>query len=339
MKSITNLLESKITLDYLRARKSRNFLGKKIFPAKSTESLRFDMVVGAYNIPVMAKVTPMGSMAPILDRNGTDIMTGKIPSVKIKMSLDEEEYIQLVKFQSKGYDIPESVVKKIYDDIGATFDSVQNRIESMRWQALSTGKLDFAEDGYSYSVDYRMDPENLPNVSTLWSDPNADIMGDLRTWINLIKDKGGDNPIYSVTSNKILQYILSNIPIRKAMLGVNSDKLVVQSELNRFFETLDLPKVTSYDLRVKKYDKSTTRFLPEDKFIILPYDGIAGETLQGPVAEEILKNETVSKVKTEDRITVVQWEEREPVALWTKAATTQIPTLPYANSMVSATVI
>lgn len=339
MKTINNLLSSPVTLDYLRERQPRNFLGRVLFPAKPIDSLSFKYVKGSNNLPVMTKVTPFGSLAPIVDRKGIEMVQGKIPAIKAKINLDEEEYLQLIKFTNRGYDIPESVIRELYDDIGYTYDAVVNKIEYLRWQALTNGELDFVEDGYNYKVDYGMPNANKPTVSEDWGTENADILGDLTAWINTIVNNGGSRPTRAVTSNKVMEHMLADEKIRKAIHGVNSDKLLTINELNSFFTQRSLPAVTTYDLQVKLYNGTTTRFLNENKFILLPGDGIVGETLQAPTAEELLSAETARIVKSEDKVTVIQWEEKEPIALWTKAAAAQIPSMPFIDNVISATVI
>lgn len=339
MKTITNLLESKTFLNYILSRPNRKFLGDVIFPRKSIDTLSFEWVKGANNLPVMAKVQPFGVEAAVMGRDGVSTVSGKIPVIKIKRSLDEEEYIKLKKFQQRGYDIPESVIRKIFDDVTAVFDAVENKIEYLRMQALCKGKLDFKNDGLQYTIDYLMPSENKPTVATLWSDTtNSDPENDIYTWVSMIIEKGGTQPTKAITSLKVVNYLLRNVNLRKAIFGVNSDRLLDLRTLNAYFTSKGLPAIANYDLQARQLDGTTVRFFDEDKFVILPGDGIAGETLVGPTAEA-LAEDAGKKMKEIKGITVVQWESKEPITLWTKAAAAQIPSMPYADYIVSAKVI
>ncbi|AJW76993.1 major capsid protein [Marinitoga sp. 1155] len=339
MKTISNLLESKTFLNYMLNRPNRKFLGDVIFPRKKIDSLSFEWVKGANNLPVMAKVQPFGAEAAIMGRDGISTVSGKIPVIKIKRSLDEEEYIKLKSFQKRGYDIPESVIRKIFDDVTAVFDSVENKIEYLRMQALCKGKLDFANDGLVYTVDYLMPTENMPTVATLWSDTtNSDPENDIYTWVSMVIEKGGAQPTKAVTSLKVVNYLLRNVNLRKAIFGVNSDRLLDLRTLNSYFTSKGLPAITHYDLQARQLDGTQVRFFDENKFVLLPGNGLAGDTLVGPTAEA-LAEDAGKKMKQLKGITVVQWETTEPVSLWTKAAAAQIPSMPYADYTVSATVI
>lgn len=339
MKTISNLLESKTFLNYMLNRPGRKFLGDAIFPRTTIDTLSFEWVKGANNLPVMARVQPFGAEAAIMGRDGVSTVSGKIPVIKIKRSLDEEEYIKLKKFQQRGYDIPESVIRKIFDDVTAVFDSVENKIEYLRMQALCKGQLDFTNDGFVYSIDYLMPSENKPTVATLWSDTaNSDPENDIYTWVSMVIEKGGPRPTKAVTSLKVVNYLLRNVNLRKAIFGVNSDRLLDLKTLNSYFTSKGLPALTHYDLQARDLNGNTLRFFDEDKFVLLPGNGVAGDTLVGPTAEALL--EDAGKKKKELKgITVVQWESTEPVTLWTKAAAAQIPSMPYADYTVSATVI
>jgi hypothetical protein len=338
MKNIYNLLDSKKFVDHVMNRPQRNYLGAAIFPSEPTDSLRFEYLKGANANPVMGNVIAWGKEAPIRGRDNMATISGKINAIKLKMNLGEENMIKLFESRNSGSNIPQSVIKKYFDDVIYTYDGVENKIEYLRMQALCKGILDYTNDGYQITVDYLMPTENKPTVSTLWSDEtNSNPEADIFTWMTMIKENGGLAPTKAITSTKVLNHMLNNANLRKAILGVNSDRLLTQKDLNAYFGSKGYPQVTTYDLRARDLDGNVKRFFDEDKFVILPGNGQAGKTLVAPTAESL--STTMKKVKTLKGITVTQWETNDPVDLWTKAAGAQIVTMPYAEQQVSATVI
>ena len=112
------------------------------------------------------------------------------------------------------------------------------------------------------------------------------------------------------------------------------------SHLNEILRTMDLPQISTYDVRVRaqKEDGSyeTMRFWPENKLVLMP-EGKLGDTLVGPTEESMLDVEVDAKEMA--GVYAAVYQEMEPPMLWTKAALSSIPTFPMADSVFQATVI
>lgn len=340
MKDIYSLLESKSFISHMTNRPQRKFIGEALFPSEDTDSLSFEYLKEANSNPIMAKAIPWGAEAPQVGRDGLQTATGKIKPIKAKMNLGEDIMLELLRARNTGSDLSRAVIKKSFDDITLTYDAVENKIEFMRIQAVCKGKVSFSNDGLQYEIDYLMPAQNKPTVSVLWSNETAsDPESDIQAWMTLIKTNGGPSPAKALTSIEVLNYMLRNVKLRKSMFGTNSDRLATLTDINAYFSAKGYPIIATCDLRARDISGTTYRFFDNDKFVLLPGDGICGKTLVGPTAEALSDSGGIKKVKTIKGITVVQWETPDPVDLWTKAAGTQIVTMPYVDHMVSATVL
>jgi hypothetical protein len=103
-------------------------------------------------------------------------------------------------------EIAESIVAREVQKF-ARYLNRQN--EFMRASALQ-GSIAMTIDGLAHSVDYGFAAAHTPTAPTLWSDPAADIIGDLSTWKLLIAEDSGYDPTMAFISAEIMRNMLKN---------------------------------------------------------------------------------------------------------------------------------
>ncbi|MBH6911533.1 major capsid protein, partial [Clostridioides difficile] len=229
---------------------------------------------------------------------------------------------------------------QIFNDVDNLVSSVNTRIEAMRMEVLSTGELNINENGVKASLKYGT-PTNHKETKT-WSSGTPDILGDIYNMTDKIVVDTGFTPTRSLTSKTILNMILRNEKLRKAIFGINSDKLLTLNELNTFLASQSLPTLFTYDERYRIQGKdgkyTTKRFLDENKFILMP-DGKMGDTFFGLTAEELeLRKNPAIDISSVGNIIVEQYSTTDPVAKWIKAVATALPSFPYADQVFMGTI-
>lgn len=218
--------------------------------------------------------------------------------------------------------------------------SVLTRAEAMRGEALSTGKLAINENGYKAEIDYGV-PANHKGVFT-WSDGAGDILMNMDSSVDRIVTDTGFTPTRVLTSKKNLNIVLRDEKIRKAILGVNSDKLLSRQELNNFLQTQGLPRIAVYDAKYRiltaKGTYTAKRYFTESAFVFMP-DGNMGETLFGLTAEELeLRKKADVDISEIGNVIIEQYATNDPVAKWIKAVATALVTFPCADQVYIATI-
>lgn len=338
MPSVEELLSYKELIDYTKTRNPQRKALEELFPARKTEALEIRMIKGANNLPVSASIHAFNTEAEIDQRETAGYDVAAMALIKRKRKLSEEEIIRLEQPRNDAEE--KEAISKIYNDAEDLQDSVLTRVEAMRGEALSTGKLSIKENGYKAEIDYGV-PKNHKQTFT-WSSGTPDILTNMDDAVDKIVDDTGFTPTRVLTSKKNVKFILRDEKIRKAILGVNSDKILSLRELNSFLQTQGLPQIGTYDAKYRvlladgKYD--TRRFFNESAFVFMP-DGDMGETLFGLTAEELeLRKKEGVDISEIGNVIIEQYATNDPVAKWIKAVATALVTFPCAEQVYIATI-
>lgn len=259
--------------------------------------------------------------------------------IKRKIRLSEKELIAL---ESPRNSMEEAeMIRKIYSDVDQLVAAVRARVEAMRMEALSSGKIVINENGIKASIDYGM-PSNHKTTKT-WKSGTPKILEDMDSCVNQIVKDTGFTPTRVLTSKTILNVILRDSTIRAAVFGVNSAKMLTVAELNAFLAQQSLPQIAIYDKMYRLQGRDgkyrSVRYLPEDAFVMMP-DGKMGDTFYGLTAEELaLRNQPDIDISSIGNIIVAMYATFDPVAKWVKAVATAMPSFPYADQVFSATIV
>lgn len=337
MPDILELFDHKTVLSYLKERKITPFLGETLFPEVKHDTLEFEYLVGASNLPVAAKIHAFDTEA-------------EIGSVEFGEQALEAAYIKK-KYQIKEKDLialqfprtpqeQQVLMGRVFNLIDRAVGDVRAEKEVMRMQALANGKLSLAmEGGGTLTVDYKVPNEHKEALSgtALWNLETADIIGDITRWSDALDEK----PTRALTSTKIAGQILRNAKIIAALFGKDSGRVATLADLNAFMQSHGLPTIATYDSKYRVQNANgtytTMRYFPENKFVMFG-DAQLGETLHGPTPEEsrLLRqgNEEVTNVG--NVIGMIFEEGLDPVSTWAKAASTAIPSFPEANNVFQA---
>lgn len=333
-------------LAYVRARQPRPWIGNLLFPARETSSLEWEAIIGADRASVAAKVVAFDNEASIASREGIELQRGKIPAIKRKISLGEETMKKLYtpRPQTSEFD---DAVREIYDDVENMISAVETRIEMFRFEAINTGQVLINEDGVIQQVQFgfraNQQSETLTGGATWDTATTATPIADMQRWREAIMDNGGVEPERALTSSAQIANIIRSNEVSALIHGtLGAGQPVTIPQLNGLLISMGLPQIASYDARYRTQAENGVytqlRFLPVDKFIMLPGQPL-GETLYSPTVEALKKvREGIINYGDTRGIYAEVWEENEPPAHWTKAAALSFPTFPMVDSIFVATV-
>lgn len=337
MPDILELFDHKTVLSYLKERKLTPYLGETLFPEVKHDTLEFEYLVGASNLPVAAKIHAFDTEAEIgsveFGEQGLEAAY-----IKKKYQIKEKDLIAL-QFPRTPQE-QQVLMGRVFNLIDRAVADVRAQKEIMRMQALSSGELSLAmEGGETLTIDYKVPDEHKEALSgtAYWNLDTADIIGDVTRWSEALDEK----PTRALTSTKIISQILRNSKIIGALFGKDSGRVATLADLNAFMKSHNLPTIAAYDAKYRVQNANgtytTQRYFPENKFVMFG-DSALGETLHGPTPEEsrLLRqgNEQVTNVG--NVIGMIFEEGLDPVSTWAKAAATAIPSFPEANNVFQA---
>ncbi|HBI6962795.1 TPA: major capsid protein [Clostridium perfringens] len=329
MARIDELFNTKELLNYYRVKKQPAMLGDILFPARKIQDIKFDMITGANGLPVSASIHAFDTETELASREVLQKGAAELALIKRKISIGEREIIAINNPRMDSEQ--KALVMGLFKDGDKMVESVQTRIEAMRMELLSSGKINVKENGVSITLDYSVPGGNKKTFD--WSDAStAKPLEDIKTLADAVEDASGTKPTRILTSSKVLNKILACESVKKAIFGVNFDKIATRKDLNSLLESMELPQVAVYNAKYKVQNANgkytTKRYFPENILSMFAENAL-GETIFGLTAEEIelLGSNKMEEAKMVGNIFVGVEKEGDPVRRYTKAVATALPTL------------
>lgn len=338
-KSIYDLIDSKAMALYWNEIYSNSipYLGTALFPNKKKMGLKLEFLKGFRSLPVALMPSAFDTKPTLRGRIGVKDFSTKMPFFREAMSLNEEDRQQLLMFQEMANNTyARQLMQTIFDDRANLVSGALVQSERMRMSLLVDGTIDIVapdKSGVSCAYKYNYDPEgdwtesNTSTVETDWSDPKADIYGD----IQIIKKDAQARGILltrAILTTKTWGYICKNEAIKKDMNPVGYQNIIISdSDVKKYFqEKLGITFVT-YDKMYKTEDGSDKQFYPDDYVTFLP-SGTLGSTWYGTTPEEAdlmagNKDADVSIVNT--GIAILNKKESLPVNIITSVSQIVLP--------------
>lgn len=335
MPRIEEVFNTNELINYFKERTVTPMLGESLFPERKIQDIEFDMILGTGGLPVSAEVHAYDTKTQLASREAIEKGVASLALIKRQIKIAEKE---IIKIQNPRTDAELAfVLSQIYNDAEKMTDSVKVRVEAMRMELLSSGKIAIDENKIKVTVDYKVPAANQKPFT--WKTPASDTpLDDLATLADAIETTSGSRPTRALTSRKIVKTICSCDSVRKAIYGVNSDKIVTLAALNELLAQLDLPAFVVYEGKYKKEKGKayeTIRYFPENKIAMFG-DETLGETIYGLTAEEVklIGDGKMNEASMLDnKIFVGTYTSIDPVGEFTKAVATALPTLPHGEEL------
>lgn len=334
MPRIEEVFNTEELINYYKEIQITPKLGESLFPERKIQDIEFDMILGTGGLPVTAEVHAFDTETQIASREAIEKGVASLALIKRQIKISEKEIIKIQSPRSNSE--LNDALKNLYKDADKMTDGVKVRIEAMRMEALSTGKIAINENGIKVGLDYKIPSDNQKSFT--WKTPATDTpLVDLTTLADAIEDTS-TRPTRALTSRKIIRTICNCDSVKKAIYGVNSDKIVTLAALNELLVQMDLPTFITYEGKYRKekakgYD--TIRYFPENKIVMFGDDTL-GETIYGLTAEEVelIGDGTMDEASMLDnKIFVGTYKSVDPVGKFTKAVATALPTLPHGEEL------
>ncbi|WP_027702290.1 major capsid protein [Metaclostridioides mangenotii] len=335
---LDDFYNTKELLNYFKIRESTPYFGENLFPSRKIQDVRYDVILGSGGLPVTASVHALDSETQLASREAISKGAGELAYIKRQIKLTEEDLLKLNAPRNKTeFD---SIIANIYNDAEKMRESLEVRAEAMRFEVLSTGKLKIEENGVKVTVDYMVPTGNKKNFD--WSLPTSKPLIDLEELADTVEEKSGVRPIRMLTSRKVMKTICASESIKKAIHGVDSEKIVTLGDLNDLLIRSELPTIETYEAKYrieKAKGYETKRYFPADCISMFGGETL-GETLYGITPEEIelIGNGNMDTASMVGNVFVGSYSLPDPVAKFTKASATVIPTLPRGEELGIATV-
>ena len=339
MKTIYDLIDSKAIALYWNNIYSNSipYLGTALFPDKKKMGLKLEFLKGFRSLPIALMPSAFDTKPTLRGRIGVKDFSTKMPFFRESMKLNEEDRQQLLMFQEMANNqYAKQLMASIYDDRANLISGALVQSERMRMSLLVDGTIDIVapdKSGVVVQYKYNYDPEgewvdsNTDIVTTNWSDPEADIYGDIDT-IKKGAQARGILLTRAICTTKTWSYICKNNAIKKDMNPVGYQNIIISdADVRRYLVEKLGVNFTIYDKMYKNEAGEDKQFYPDNYVTFLP-TGTLGNTWYGTTPEEAdlmggNKDADVSIVNT--GIAILNKKQSLPVNLITSVSQIVLP--------------
>lgn len=166
-------------------------------PYHENLGLTFDFNVGNTSLSEAARFRSFNTESDVGSFEGSESRQGKLPPISRRLHVDEFAQIS-----------------QIGGDLGPVFESYARRIGAQIatrfvWagaEAIETGKLTINERKLNFVIDYGRKAALTATAPTLWSNPAADVIGDLEA----LRAAYGASPGAIMVPEVVLQHLTRN---------------------------------------------------------------------------------------------------------------------------------
>ncbi len=336
------LISSKEIATYIKQLPLEMLIGEALFPRKKQMGMDLKYIKGAKKKPVVLRPSTFDTAVKNRALKATvDVKTKRMPFFKESVLLNEEERQQLLlAAQAENKELLLNIISEIYDNYVGLVDGGDSQMERMRMQALAYGYINIVSDDSDIVFDFEV-PEDHKEVlagDDVWSNPDADIVGDIERWKTLMRNAGYAVPTGMVVTSKTFGYLGINNAIK---LDIDKDgRIILTDEIikNYFKNKLNI-SIAIVSGTYKLPDETEEQYYPDNHITLLP-DGNLGSTYYGTTPEEADKmygsKLDCSIVRTGVAVTTMRKE--DPVTVETKVSQLGMPSFERADECFFGTV-
>ena len=311
-------------------------LGETLFPSQKEIGVKLEWIKGAHNQPVGLRLSAYDSKSIRRDRKGFEKYETEMPFFKESMYIDEELRKNLnTMLQTNNEQLVNSILTKIFADEIELINASRITLERMRMEALTTGAITLASNGQAYSYDYGVDASQKKSVSIPWSNPDADVLGDIISYVEEMKAKG-IVITRAVCNSTVAKYFRTNTAIKNAVyVFANGTVNVTTARALEYIYNETGVSFYVYDNVYVNEEGTAVKYVANDTVVFLP-EGTLGKTHFGVTPEESdLMNSLAAEVSIVDNaIAVTTHKEHDPVTVETKVSMVALPSFERANEIV-----
>lgn len=310
-------------------------LGETLFPYQKEIGIKLDWIKGAKNQPIALRLSAYDVKSIRRDRKGFEKYTTEMPFFKESMYIDEKLRQELnTMIQTNNEELVNSILTRLFDDQVQLIKASYISMERMRMEALTTGTITLASDGQAYSYDYGLDASQKKTVAKSWSDPTADIIGEITDYVEKAK-ANGITLTRAVCNSSVAKYFRTNNALKNAIyvFANGTVNITTARALDYIYNETGI-SIYVYDNVYVNESGEAVKYIPDDTFVMLP-DGELGKTHVGVTPEEsdLMNSLTAEVALVDNYIAVTTHKEHDPVNVEMKVSMVGLPSFERANEI------
>ena len=315
--------------ELLAAKSEKPYLGDELYPTQRKQGLNLEFIKGMKKGARVLPLSAFDAKVLKLSRYGYTTVSQKMPFFKASLDIDEELRQKLLMLGESQTQYIQDIIRKIFNDNQTLIEAAAVTRERMRMQMITTGQIVMESNGQGYLYDYGLEDYQKVTATKSWSDPTADIIGDIIKYQDTMVEKTGVKPTRLIMRTKVFRHLMKNDYIKNALYVFGQGKVNVNENAVKTFlaENAGITSIALYDKVYTDEDEVTHFFIPDDVAVLIP-EGNIGYKWFGTTPEEadILGGATDAEVAIVDAgVAITTWVEKDPVRKVTKVSEITLP--------------
>lgn len=142
-----------------------------------------------------------------------------------------------------------------------------------RGEVLETGKLTIQDENrLTFTVDFERPSNHEVSAATLWSDPDADVLGDLLAWKETYRATNGTDPATVVVSSDVMAALTRNLAIVNVAAPGVTTSIVNPDAVRAVLGSWGFTNIVVNDELARDNTGASRRVISSNKVIFLPGD-------------------------------------------------------------------
>lgn len=325
-------------LHYLRA-----------FPLEFQPTLKWSAIEAQFGAKVMAAVTDFNSRAPRFGRNLPTTVEGDMPKLEIARDKVETDFNTLRELEDAVRRLPAGPTRREaanrvlnwhYEDQVFVRNGIEARNEWLAKRIASTGKYSLTQVNNEQGIQTKTDVDfNIPvgnhvNAAKNWTDPSADIVGDIKRVKAMYKAANLPVPNFMHCEEDTIALVAMNAGIQKFAATYVQNALGMQQEpsldqINMALKSRGLPIFIVWESAMVQESKDGAQTVVsgwELGNVTFSVTRELGKTQYTTSADEYVKAGVAQKTKS-GIVLIKTWGIEDPITVVTKGTSYDSPVL------------
>lgn len=325
------------------------FAGEELFPARKKLGLNLAWLKGSSGLVQVINPSAYDVATMKIPRIGFEEVQTRMPFFKMGTDIDEELRQQLnMAIESGNRTYVNTLLDRVMDDLSRLLKGARSQRERMRMMLLTTGAISIQANGQNYDYDYGFKPYQKVTVTKSWSDPDADIITDVRTWMDSVEEQTGTRPARALVSVKTMGYLARNNFLKSVLWGgqtvapiaagaAASFPAVTKAQVQAYFLAELGLTIREYGKRYVDESGATRAYVPDDVLTMFP-SGNLGYGWFGTTPEEsdLMTGAPVNVSIVDTGVAITISKKIDPVNVFTKVSMIYMPSLEMGDSILIA---
>jgi hypothetical protein len=189
---------------------------------------------------------------------------------------------------------------------------------------LTTRGITISANGQNYDYDYGL--AQYQQKTSDWSDPDADVITDIRTWQDEVEAQTGTRPTRAVCRQQVMAYLYKNNLIRNAIWGNDSTAPTSREKVRQYIKAETNLTIVEYEKQFIDEAGQTKKYVPADTFVMFP-EGSLGTGWFGttPEQSDLMTGSAANVTITDVGVAVTTMKKYDPVNVDTKVSMIYLP--------------